>query len=99
MMNTFVLLTIIAGTSLQSVIEQDISALGAKGYTTSPVEGKGKSGVRNDIWSGENVKIETIVSKIVLPLILETLRLKYFDRYPVIAYYHSVAVMRTDHFS
>jgi hypothetical protein len=47
-MNTLNLLTIIAEESLASAIEKEIVTLGAKGYTASPVSGKGLENVRDN---------------------------------------------------
>lgn len=98
-MNTLILLTIIVDDSLQKIVEEEILALGAKGYTTLRVEGNGKSGSRDNIWSGENVKIETIVNEKTVTLIIQRLKAFYFEKYPIITYYHQVNVLRTSHFS
>lgn len=97
-MNHLILLTIIAEEALATVIETEIAALGAKGYTISSVSGKGLSGVRDNQWEGENVKIETIVSEPTCKEILGHLEKKYFERYAMIAFHHPVNVLRTDHF-
>lgn len=92
------LVTIIADDSLEHVIEQEILALGAKGYTVSHVEGKGKTGSRDSPWSGENVKIETIVSDEVCGQILDKVAQHFFQNYAVIVYAQDVHVMRSSHF-
>ena len=97
-MNTLNLLTIIAEESLANSIEMEIVNLGAKGYTSSPVSGKGLENVRDNQWEGENIKIETIVSDDTCKKILSLLQRKYFDRYAIIAFYHPVYVIRTNHF-
>lgn len=97
-MNNLVLLTIIAEEVLTTMLEKEIEALGAKGYTISNVSGKGLSGVRDNQWEGENVKIETIVSEAACTAILAHLQKKYFDRYAIIAFHHPVSVLRTQHF-
>lgn len=98
-LNKFKLVTIIADDSLRYVIEKDIFALGARGYTVSQVEGKGKTGVRDSAWSGENVKIETIVSETICEDILNKIALQYFQNYAVIVYAYDVQVMRSGHFT
>jgi nitrogen regulatory protein P-II 2 len=97
-MNTLMLLTIITEENLASIIEEEIVKLGAKGYTSSSVSGKGTSGVRDNQWDGENIKIETIVSESVCISILDQLKGKYFERYAMIAFYHPVTVIRTNQF-
>lgn len=98
-MNNLNLLTIIAEEALATSIETKIVELGAKGYTCSPVSGKGLDGVRDNQWEGENIKIETIVSEDTCKKILDHLQQKYFERYAMIAFYHPVSVMRTSHFT
>jgi nitrogen regulatory protein P-II 2 len=97
-MNNLNLLTIIAEEALASFIEKEIVAMGAKGYTSSSVSGKGLHNVRDNQWEGENIKIETIVSEENCKRILGHLQKKYFDRYAMIAFYHPVNVIRTNHF-
>lgn len=92
------LLTIIVDEALESTVEEDINRLGARGFTTTQVKGKGHSGERTSPWTGENVKIETIVAPEVSEKILHLLRQKYFDKYSIIAYSCDVNVIRTDHF-
>ena len=93
------LLTIIVDDSLRRVIEEEIITLGAKGFTTSAVEGQGRSGLRTDVWGGENVKIETMVDERTLAVIMQRLEDSYFEKYAIIAYSHTVQVLRKSHFS
>jgi nitrogen regulatory protein P-II 2 len=97
-MNNLHLLTIIAEEALAPFIEKEIVEMGAKGYTSSNVSGKGLHDVRDNQWEGENIKIETIVSEDSCKKILGHLQKKYFGRYAMIAFYHPVNVIRTDHF-
>lgn len=98
-METFQLLTIIAEESLASLLEKEIIHFGAKGYTASTVSGKGLHNLRDNLWEGENTKIETIISEEKCRLILAHLEKKYFDKYAMIAFYHPVNVVRTSHFN
>jgi nitrogen regulatory protein PII len=97
-MNNLNLLTIIAEEVLATSIEKEIAEMGAKGYTSTSVSGKGLHGLRDNQWEGENVKIETIVSEENCKKILGHLQRKYFDRYAMIAFFHPVNVVRTNHF-
>lgn len=92
------LLTIIVDEALKSTIEEEITQLGAKGYTITHVEGKGTSGERNNAWVGQNIKIETVVAEEISVKILHLLSDKYFKKYAIIAYCTDVKVMRVDHF-
>lgn len=93
------LLTIVAEESLANLIEDEIVNLGAKGFTSAQVSGKGLSGNRDNHWEGTNIRIESVVTKTVCDHILEHLKSKYLDRYAVIAFYQPVTVIRTGHFS
>ena len=97
-MNNLNLLTIISEEALAASIEKEIVEMGASGYTSSAVSGKGLHGVRDNQWEGENIKIETIVSEDSCKKILSHLQRKYFERYAMIAFYHPVNVVRTSHF-
>ncbi|NOT74906.1 MAG: transcriptional regulator [Cyclobacteriaceae bacterium] len=97
-MDNLQLLTIIAEEALAVSLEKEIEQLGAKGYTTSNASGKGLHGVRDNQWEGENTKIETIISEENCKKILDHLQKKYFDRYALIAFYHPVNVVRSNHF-
>lgn len=96
--NEMKLLTLIFDEALKHTLENEIVELGAKGYTITEVEGRGQSGERFDHWTGTNIKIETIVPKEVMFSILNHVRAKYLDRYPLIAYSYDVSVIRTQHF-
>lgn len=93
-----ILLTIVTEESLADLIEEEIVALGARGFTSVNVSGKGLSGTRDNQWEGTNVRIESVVTKVVCEGILTHLKAKYFDRYAVIAFHHPVSVLRTNHF-
>lgn len=97
-MDTLQLLTIIAEEALTTLLEKEIVQLGAKGYTASVVTGKGLKDTRDNLWEGENIKIETVVSEAICKKILEHLEAKYFERYAMIAFHHPVNVVRSSHF-
>jgi nitrogen regulatory protein P-II 2 len=95
MANELKLLTIISDEALANQLEQEIIGFG---YTITSVHGRGHSGERADTWTGINVKLETIVKDEIVAAILKHLQEKYFEKYPLIAYYHDVSAVRTNHF-
>lgn len=95
---TLKLLTIVVDDALGRIIEKEISELGAKGYTITHVEGKGETGERDNLWVGENVKIETLVSQEVCEKIIKMLAEKYLNNYPLILFVAEVNVIRPGHF-
>ena len=86
--------TIVAEAVIAEWIQEDLLRLGATGYTATKAEGRGSRGVRASEWEGRNEKIETIVSPAVADKILQHLSAHYFEHYAVIAYAHSVDVVR-----
>ena len=92
------LLTIIGEEVLENVIEKDIMALGAKGFTVSKVTGRSQSSVRDNPWDGENIRIEIITSEEICFKIVQHLKDKYLERYPMITFFHPVTVLRMQHF-
>jgi len=97
-MESFTLLTIIVDESLTKTIESEITTLGATGYTSTAVSGKSRYHSRDNPWEGENIKIETIVPETVCLALLNHLQQTYFDRYAIIAFHHSVQIVRSNHF-
>lgn len=95
---TFRLLTIIADEALTSVLEEILREAGTGGHTITRVEGKGRSGSRNSLWEGENVRIDVVTTQEKVDAILEYLAEHLFDKYPVIAYHSDVQVVRSGHF-
>lgn len=90
------LITIIAERLLRKEITAMLKAKGATGYTQSDAMGEGSRGIRASDWEGRNVKIETIVSAKVAPLIMDAISDSYFENYAVIVYVKDVEVMRGD---
>jgi len=97
-MTTLKMVTIVAEEVLESTLEKEILALGAKGYTVSTVRGRGEQGKRENIWEGGNIKIETIVSDEVAGKIIDHLQRKYFTKYAMVAFITEVQVVRPHHF-
>ncbi len=97
-MTSFQLLTIIAEETLAAPLENEISELGARGYTVIQARGKSGGHVRDNPWEGENIQIETVVTDEVCRKIVRHLEEKYFDRYALIAFHHPVQVVRSEHF-
>ncbi|MBL7684865.1 MAG: transcriptional regulator [Deltaproteobacteria bacterium] len=88
------LITIIAEDVLENEICENLSRLGAQGYTITKAHGKGSHRIRSSEWEGENVRIESITSSEVALQILQYLSETYFKQFGVIAYLSDVEVMR-----
>lgn len=98
-MSTLHVITIIAEEALAPALERTVLALGAHGYTTAQVTGKGLLQLRDNPWDGENVRIESIVSEEVCQTIIQHLREHYLEQYALIAFHHPVSVIRPHHFT
>ena len=85
-------ITIIAEEILASHLIGDLKKLGAKGFSRSSVSGEGTRNLRRN--TGENVKLEAIVSQSVSDQILGYMFEHYFEDYAMIAYSENVEVIR-----
>ncbi len=95
-MNTATLkvVTVVAERVLRDRIVREMQELGARGFTIVDATGSGSRGVRASDWEGLNVRIEAIVSDEVAERIVEHVAEQYFEHYAVIAFMHTVEVVR-----
>ena len=93
------LLTIITESEIEEHLLEDIDKLGAKGYTITPVTGKGEKGLRNAIWSANsNIKVEVICCSKTCAEIIEFLKEHYLKNYAMILFVSEVEVFRPKKF-
>jgi hypothetical protein len=93
------LVVIITETALESIIEGEIIALGAHGYTISDARGSGSHGRREATWEGDhNIRIEVICDDTVAEAIVRGMREKYYDEYAMTIYVLDVGVLRPEKF-
>jgi nitrogen regulatory protein P-II 2 len=90
--------TIVAEAVLESRLIAAIREVGARGWTLTEVRGEGSRGVRASEWEG-NVKIETLVPKVVADRLLALLAHDYFPHSAVVAYADRVRVVRGDKYA
>ena len=88
------LVTIVAEAVLEERLLRDLGQLGARGWTTSHVRGKGSRGTRTSGLEGGNVRIETLVAPDVAERVLDHLAEHYFRNFALIAYAQTVDVVR-----
>ena len=91
--------TIIAENLLKDQVVQLIKGHGSTGYTLTMVEGEGTRGVRASEWEGRNLRFDTVVTREVADLILESLNDDFFEDYAVIAWLSEVEVLRGEKFA
>ena len=87
------LLTVITESEIEGHLLQDLDKLGARGYTISPVKGKGEKGLRNAIWSANsNIKVEVICYPKTCDKMVEFLKKNYLKNYAMILFIIDVEV-------
>jgi nitrogen regulatory protein PII len=88
------IVTIVTERILKDRLLRALDELGAKGYTLSPVTGKGSRGVRASEWAGPDTRIESLVSAEVAEAIVEHIAERFFEHYAVIVYVQDAEVIR-----
>jgi nitrogen regulatory protein P-II 2 len=93
------LVTIILGSELMDRLTQTLAELGATGYTSVAVSGRGLHGRRTqNTFDSGNIRFETIVSPSIAEKILEHVESKYVG-FEVVAFAHDVDAVPKAHFS
>jgi len=93
------LVVIICEQALEALIEPELLAAGAKGYSISDARGRGNRGVRDARWLlSSNVRIEILCNEAVARRIMEMVDAKYCDNYGLVMYMHDVEASRADKF-
>lgn len=96
---TLKMVVIITEAAIKDDIIEHITSLGAKGYTSDVVSGKGERGIRDDddALLGDylrNIKVEVIATTEVAEKILSSVVEKFFNNYAGITFMHDVQVVR-----
>jgi hypothetical protein len=93
------LVTIIAESILESMLVDDLTKIGARGYTLIEARGSGSRGVRNADWDqNQNIQIEIICDENVASAIVDHCQKKYYDDYAMVIYLSEVRVSRPEKF-
>jgi len=90
------LVTLVVEPVLEDHITRDLLEYGATGFTVIEARGKGTRGIRTGDIPGQNVRIETVVTREVAEAILKRIQDKWFEAYAVIAWAHPTKVVRGD---
>jgi len=95
-MNTVELkcVTIIAEVILEKRLTEEVTRLGATGYTVTDARGKGSRGLRTSEWEGQNIVLQTLVGPAVAERILQRMAEAYFPHFAAVAYVENVQVVR-----
>ncbi|MEY3029444.1 MAG: hypothetical protein RL198_841 [Actinomycetota bacterium] len=92
------LLTVVIESSLARRLEADLIKCGAKGFTSGLAHGSGPKNQRASDIDGGNVRIETVVTEVVLDSIVETLQADYFPHYDLSCWIADVDVLRDERY-
>jgi hypothetical protein len=86
-----VLLTILCEAVLEDTLIDEITALGARGYTISEARGRGTHGARSGRWTaGGNIRIEVIGDAALCARIVERLQAIYEPDYGLLMFTSAV---------
>ena len=88
------LVTVIAERTVRDRLLSAIHRLGATGHTISNVQGEGTRGMSSAGWTGQNVKIEAVVTPDVADAIVTYVAETFFEHHSVIVYLQNVDVVR-----
>ncbi len=98
-MNTMKLVTIITESILEPKVVEDLTLLGARGYTVVDARGSGSRGMRSADWDqNQNIRLEVICSEQVATIILEHLQKEYYSNYAMVVYVSDVSVVQPEKF-
>lgn len=93
------LLTIICEADLERTLVDDLTALGARGYTVTDARGQGANGVRDGLWpSAANIRIEVLCDDHLANVLAEELQARYYERYVMVIFIADVLVLRPGKF-
>lgn len=94
------LLSIIAESSIEPFIIEDLRAMGVKGYTSWEARGEGERGDRAGDWEqNRNVMIQVVCSDSTADKIAERLFDAYQQDYAMVVHVSDVEVMRPQKFT
>jgi nitrogen regulatory protein P-II 2 len=89
------LVTIVAEPVLETRLTEELTALGATGFSVVDGRGRGSAGRHAEEIPGTNVRIEALVGRTAADRIVAHLARTYFADYGVIAYVSDVHVVRS----
>lgn len=93
------LLTIITESALENILTDDITRLGAHGFTITDARGKGSRGMRSGAWGeNSNIRIEVLCDAQTAAAIAAHLQERYYDNYAMVLFMTDVAVLRPGKF-
>ncbi len=93
------LLTIITESVIESALCEELTELGAGGYTVTDARGRGSRGVRDAGWSSSgNIRIEVVCDTAAAEQIAARLRDHYYSDYAMILFLSDVSVLRPQKF-
>ncbi len=93
------LVVVVCEDALEPVIQPELLAAGARGYTVCQASGRGNRGERDARWSlSANIRIEVLCNAEVAGRIVGTVYDKFSANYGLVVYAVDVEVMRAGRF-
>lgn len=93
------LVVVVCEEALGPVLQPELIAAGAKGYTVCEVSGRGNRGDRDARWSlSTNIRIEVLCSPTTAERIVTLVDKRFSANYGLVVYATDVDVLRTDKF-
>lgn len=93
------LLTIVCEADLERTLADDLTALGARGFTVTDARGQGVHGARDGLWpSAANIRIEVLCDDHLASAIAEDLQARYYERYGMVIFIADVLVLHPGKF-
>ncbi len=88
------LVTIVGESVLAERLPAELRSLGATGWTMVDAQGEGSRGMRSGLVTGDNLRLEVVVTEAVADRILDALADHYFKNYALVAWVSDVQVVR-----
>lgn len=93
------LVVIVTEAALEDELAADVMRLGAHGYTTMDVRGKGSHGPRSGLWSADrSIRMEILCDHATAVAITTHVEKSYFKNFAMVVFVADVGVLRPDKF-
>lgn len=93
------LLTIVCEARLEPELADELTRLGARGYTIADARGQGVHGLRDAAWGASaNIRVEVLCDEPTVERIVAALHTRYSAHYGMVMFVTDAAVLRPDKF-
>ena len=93
------LVVLVCEKALERVVQPELLALGARGYTVCEASGRGNRGERDGRWSlSSNVRIEILCEEALAMRLIDMVETRYSANYGLVIYMVDAMASRADKF-